>query len=291
MKISFVSSIQLASVLPLALFTILSSCSAISESVGNGLTRATKRPGSFETRKETVSVSIHNETASGDAVKFPSKPKAASGVTDPNAGYKGLPVALAAAAAGYIVDGIEKGVESAAGNYSVVYTGSRIDDDLPGACGFDLTRTISGKDAAKMRLNFRRSGNAYTLGLSSIQLAKSKAAIPFWDDDVDMVVKVQLGILDPEKNSMVQVVDAEFTAKNVVLGDTTEFNDQEQRTTWFRFPSFQTDSSNPEVPYKLTITIQETSDFYKVAEKGKTLVAEKNKDWTKSLTEAISAGD
>jgi len=274
-----------APVISLISITLLPSCSTISENIGTGITKITKRPGSFEKDKEMVVVAPQREVGDEVNINIESATEISSNSRKTAAGL--VPAGLVDKAAGYLVDQLEKGVESAAGNYSVVYSGSYIGDDLENTRGFDLTRKIgkSEDDAMRMRLNFRRSGQgAYTLGLHNIALSKSKSAIPFWDKDVDMVVKVELGVLDPEKNAMISVVNTEFVVKGVELGSNKPFDNQQCRTTWFRFPKYQSTT----VPYKVTVTIQETSDFYKVAEKGKSLVGEKKKDWAESLAKTLS---
>jgi hypothetical protein len=197
---------------------------------------------------------------------------------------------LGALAAAFIVEEVEKGVANAAGNYSVIYSGSVVKESLRGVTGFSVIRSINGNEndvASDMQFRFRKSGDAYSLRLTNITLNKAKTAIPLWDDDLDLIVKLELSMLDPKKNENLKVLASEFTVKNLKLGETKEFKQESPgfQTGWFRFPGY---TSKQAVPYKLTITVQETSSFYKTAEKGKSLVGEKKKDWTENLAKILS---
>jgi len=267
-------------VLPLAILTChLSSCSAISDGIGTGLTVATKRSGSFEKSKEKISIAEVKDDPSGEPVRI-------------SAGGGTARSAAATLAATFLLDQVEKGVANAAGNYSVVYSGSIVKKDINNVRGFSLNRTVNSENvsASNLELRFRKSGGAYSLRLISIRLDKAKAAVPFWDNDLDLVVKCELSVIDPEKSSNLPVLNSEFTVKGLEFGEELIFEEEEAsyQTGWFRFPAFP--AGDP-APYKLLITVQETSDFYKTAEKGKTLVGEKKKDWSEKLAEFLSGGE
>ncbi len=259
------------------------SCSVLSDTIGTGLTNATKRANSFETKKETVVIDAVTDHVEGSEAVGPSDLVDSGSNQENRLGPAGA--ALETVVAAYLVGEIEKGVSNAAGNYSVIYSGTLAGPNLVGVRGFSMQRLVDSKTGASITFLFNKSGkSAYTIRLAELELARAKSAVPFWDDDVDMVVKLTLSVLGQEKTAA--VADSEFKVKNVKIGEKNFYGpkDYNHRTGWFRIPE---PKDGDVIPYVLTVTVQETSDFYKTAEKGKALVGEKKETWTKKLTEAL----
>ncbi len=252
----------------------LSSCgsiTAVSDAVELGLTRVVSDSRSYRMKNENVVLQIETNGT----------PSSAEGPET-----KSIPPFAATYLAGEVI----KGAENATKNFSISYTGRELDYPLNKLSGFSLIRTIGNEDKEASRLNFRvedfKSSGYHRIRLASAKIDFSKTATPWWESSVDLVVAIKISTPAGGKNSGPVVIDADqIVVKKIRLGtdETSSFKGRTS-TGLFKFPKEGT-------PFLLEVTVQEMSNFTKVAEKGNKLIGEKKADWQKKLEEAVSGGN
>ena len=251
--------------------TSCGSITAVSDAVELGLTRVVSDSRSYRMQNENVVLQIEtNGTASS-----------ADGP-----GTRAIP----AFAATYLAGEIIKGAENATKNFSISYTGRELDFPLNKLSGFSLIRTIGKDDREASRLNFKvenfKSSGYHRIYLESAKIDLSKTATPWWERSVDLVIAIKISTPAGGKNSGPVVIDADqIVVKKIQLGADETFSFKGRTSTGlFKFPKEDT-------PFLLEVTVQEMSNFTKVAEKGNTLIGEKKADWQKKLEEALGGGN
>jgi hypothetical protein len=247
-------------------FASCSSITAVSDTVELGITRVVADPRSYHAKNENVNITIDTENK-----------------IDKNAAGFAIP----AVAASYLAGEMIKGAENASKNFSISYSGNQLGYPINQFSGFTVTRTVGKNDATASKLtfsvkNFHDSGYHY-IALDSASITQSKAATPWWERDIDMVIAIKVSAPSGGKNGGPVVIDADqIVVKNIPLGGKViETFKGSPHTGLFKLPESKT-------PFFLQVTVQELSDFTKVAEKGNTLVGENKKDWQKKIEELLS---
>jgi hypothetical protein len=267
------TSISVTATLGLPILWLLNSCgsiTAVSDVVEVGLTRIVSDPRSYRMKNENVVLEIDTDGTAQSSDDVAAK-------------------AMPAFAATYLAGEVIKGAENATKNFSVSYTGSGLEYPLNKLSGFSVVRTVGNNNTEVSRLNFKvekfKPSGYHYIYLESARIDQSKAATPWWEGTLDLVIAVRISTPAGGKDAGPVVIDADqLVVKKVKVGagETTALKGR-TRTGLFQFPEKDT-------PFFLQVTVQEMSNFTKVAEKGNTLIGEKKADWQKKLEAALGGG-
>jgi hypothetical protein len=252
----------------ISLFTSCGSVTSISDAVEVGLTRVVSNPESYRLDNEKVKVKIETNGggSGGNVAAFD------AGVT--------------AFVASYVAGEVIKGAEEATKNFSISYTGSELGYPLKRFSGFTVTRTVEKNDDLASELVFSvkeyQNTGYYFIEAQSADVAKSKSATPWWKNTVDVVVDIDISTPGAGKNGGTVVIDADqIVLKGIKVGGEPIYDFKgTTKTGLFQLPEKST-------PFFLKVSVQEMSDFTKVAEKGNKLIGEKKEGWQKKLEGAL----
>jgi hypothetical protein len=182
-----------------------------------------------------------------------------------------------------------RGFEEAAKNYSITYSASTLGKNLKSLPGFTVTRKVNGDEAATLHFTVHQyDGNYYYIALDTVEVSRSKTAIPLWDGDLDVIVELKISTPKGGVNKGTAVVTpGKLVVKDLKLGERRPVQAKKDpkptRTTLAATGLFEPDTK----PFFLEITVQEVSDFNDIAEKGATLIGKNKEDWQKKLAEVI----
>ncbi|QTN33157.1 hypothetical protein HZ994_12820 [Akkermansiaceae bacterium] len=249
---------------------VLSSCgtvSSVSDAVEVGITRVVADPRSFRNKDEVVRVDIR--TSSRSSTKM-------------------LSTSATAAIASYVAGEVIQGAEKATKNFSITYSGTELGYPLNGLEGFTVTREIStstgATQASVLDFEVKRFGstNYHYIEMLSAKVMYAKSATPWWKGTLDLVVDIDISSPSAGKNNATLIIDADqMVAKGIKVGGDTVFSPRGNlKSGLFELPK---DSK----PFFIKVSVQEMSDFSKIAEKGNKLIGEKKADWQKKLESAL----
>ncbi|MBK1831116.1 hypothetical protein JIN77_10290 [Verrucomicrobiaceae bacterium R5-34] len=280
-----VGKLYLLGVSNVLLVSLISSCGSIG-SISNGvdsiLTRVVSRPKSFNKKEEKVEISYLSKSYVDRIYPAENLEMGTAGPASFTAGG-----AIASAAAGYVVDQVIDGAEKSTKNFEATYTVSDLAIVESTWGGFKINRTVNKGHACEMAFAVReKKGAGAYVELCKIDLKRSKAAVSWMtlDNDIDIMVNVKITSHTPAKPNIVILDSSAILVKNVKLGTVRpvpgEATTKRPKTEFFNKPSSGY--------ITISVTVQETADFQKIAERGAGLL-EKNKDsWKKKFVDAVA---